>query len=83
VAAPRPLFFSEVEDGGRPLKCDHRGRTRAQWTCPDRPLEDAAEHVCSHGTEVFGPHHCGDATDAYFFYDPDDNLVEFYAYVDA
>jgi catechol 2,3-dioxygenase-like lactoylglutathione lyase family enzyme len=46
-------------------------------------LEDAAEHVRSHGIDVFGPHHFGDAADAYFFYDPDDNLVEFFAYVDA
>ena len=51
----------------------------------DRPheLEDAVKHVRSHGIEVFGPHQFGDAADAYFFYDPDDNLVEFFAYVDA
>jgi len=37
----------------------------------------------SRGVEMFGPHHFGDVADAYFFYDPDDNLVEFFAYVDA
>jgi hypothetical protein len=33
--------------------------------------------------DVFGPHQFGDSADAYFFYDPDDNLVEFFAYVDG
>ena len=42
---------------------------------PDE-LEEAAEHVRSHGIEVWGPHQFDDAADAYFFYDPDDNLVE-------
>ena len=37
----------------------------------------------SRGVEMFGPHRFGDVADAYFFYDPDDNLVEFFAYVDA
>ena len=49
---------------------------------PDE-LEDAVKHVRSHGIEVFGPHQFGDMADAYFFYDPDDNLVEFFAYVDT
>jgi catechol 2,3-dioxygenase-like lactoylglutathione lyase family enzyme len=53
---------------------------------PDE-LGDAVEHVRSHGIDVFGPHQfvglAGDLADAYFFYDPDDNLVEFFAYVDA
>ena len=30
-------------------------------------LEDAVEHVRSHGIEVFGPHQFGDIADAYFF----------------
>lgn len=46
-------------------------------------LEEAVEHVRSNSVEVFGPHQFGDVGRAYFFYDPDDNLVEFYAYVDA
>jgi catechol 2,3-dioxygenase-like lactoylglutathione lyase family enzyme len=46
-------------------------------------LEDAADHVRSHSIDVFGPHQFGDVADAYFFYDPDDNLVEFFAYADA
>jgi catechol 2,3-dioxygenase-like lactoylglutathione lyase family enzyme len=49
---------------------------------PDE-LEDAADHVRSHGIDVFGPHQLGDVADAFFFYDPDDNLVEFFAYAVA
>ena len=43
---------------------------------PNEP-EDAAEHVRSHGIEVFGPQQFGDVADAYF------NLVEFFAYAHA
>jgi len=46
-------------------------------------LEEAVERVRSHGVQVFGPHQFDDVGHAYYFYDPDDNLVEFYAYVDA
>ena len=49
---------------------------------PDK-LEQAAAHVRDHGIEVFGPHQFDDVGRAYYFYDPDANLVEFYAYVDA
>jgi hypothetical protein len=43
---------------------------------PNEP-EDAAEHVRSHGIEVFGPQQFGDVAGAYF------TLVEFFAHAHA
>ncbi|HYP39300.1 MAG TPA: VOC family protein [Chloroflexia bacterium] len=47
---------------------------------PRERLEEAVEHVRSHGVEVYGP------TDfrwmnarSYYFYDPDGNLLEFWS----
>jgi catechol-2,3-dioxygenase len=70
-------------------------RSRVRWgpyhyafRVPRSKLEDAAEHVRSKGVEVFGPvdHPATaclpEAALAYYFYDPDDNLLELYAYTD-
>lgn len=59
---------------------------------PRRKLEEAAEHLRSKGVEVFGPvdpalgylpeSDLEETALAYYFYDPDNNLLEFYAYPD-
>jgi catechol-2,3-dioxygenase len=68
------------------------GPVHFAFRVPRSKLEEAANHVRSKGVEVFGPvdpgmgrlpegdldgHALG-----YYFYDPDGNLLEFYAYPD-
>jgi catechol 2,3-dioxygenase-like lactoylglutathione lyase family enzyme len=70
------------------------GPVHYAFRVPPSKLEEAAEHVRSRGVEVFGPvelemgwlpegdANLGENALAYYFYDPDDNLLEFYAYPD-
>jgi catechol 2,3-dioxygenase-like lactoylglutathione lyase family enzyme len=59
----------------------HRfGNVHFALEVPRAKLEAAAQHVAAQGVEVYGPTHFEwmNAT-SYYFYDPDGNLLEFWA----
>ena len=69
------------------------GPVHYAFRVPRSKLEEAADHVRSKGVEIFGPVDPalgylpeGDLDEtaalAYYFYDPDNNLLEFYSYPD-
>lgn len=56
------------------------GRVHYAFTVPRQKLAAALEHLRTHGIEVYGPQRFEwmKAT-AYYFYDPDGNLLEFWS----
>ena len=56
------------------------GRVHYAFTVPRQKLAAALEHLRTHGIEVYGPKRFEwmKAT-AYYFYDPDGNLLEFWS----
>jgi catechol 2,3-dioxygenase-like lactoylglutathione lyase family enzyme len=72
-----PLLFEEHS----PLPEGERfGRVHFAFDVAPEELEDAVERVRAAGVEVYGPveHDWMDAR-AYYFYDPDGNLLEFWS----
>jgi catechol 2,3-dioxygenase-like lactoylglutathione lyase family enzyme len=72
-----PLLFEEHS----PLPEGERfGRVHFAFDVAPEELEDAAKRVRTAGVEVYGPveHDWMDAR-AYYFYDPDGNLLEFWS----
>jgi catechol-2,3-dioxygenase len=72
-----PLLFEDQS----PLPDGERwGQVHYAFQVPDDKLAQAVEHVKSHDVEVYGPRHFEwmKAT-AYYFYDPDGNLLEFWS----
>jgi catechol 2,3-dioxygenase-like lactoylglutathione lyase family enzyme len=56
------------------------GQVHLALEVPRERLRDAVEHVASQGVDVHGPVRLGwMSADAYYFFDPDGNLIEFWS----
>lgn len=77
VTQDKDLLFAEKS----PLPEGQRwGQVHYAFNVPREKLAEAVEHVRGKGVEVYGPKHFKwmKAT-AYYFYDPDGNLLEFWS----
>jgi catechol-2,3-dioxygenase len=72
-----PLLFEEHS----PLPEGERfGRVHFAFNVPRERLEAAVENVRRHGIEVYGPKRFDwMSAEAWYFYDPDGNLLEFWS----
>ena len=56
------------------------GQVHYAFNVPREKLDAAVQHVRRHGVEVYGPAHFEwMRAEAYYFYDPDGNLLEFWS----
>ena len=68
-------------EGQSPLPTGERwGQVHYAFNIPRAQLEEAVQHVGKQGVEVYGPVHFDwMKAAAYYFYDPDGNLLEFWS----
>lgn len=68
-------------EGQSPLPTGERwGQVHYAFNVPRAQLEEAVQHVSKQGVEVYGPVYFDwMKAAAYYFYDPDGNLLEFWS----